>query len=101
MITRQQYLNKEATHQEYYAQFVTPGIKQRVRHAFSIESLIDGKDDHFNNIPLEQWVSLLPVVPFEINSKIKQCNDFATKAGVVCILKEAARQIVEENVVCH
>jgi hypothetical protein len=95
-ITRTQYLNKEATHREYYSQFVTAGVIQRVK-GFKLETLIKGKDEHFNNIPLALWDSLMPVVPFEINSKLKECGDYATKAGVVCILKEAAMQIVEQN----
>ena len=96
LITRQQYLNKEATHREYYSQFVTEGVKQRVESAFRMESLIQGKDKHFNNLPLQWWDRLMPVVPFEINSKLKDCGDYPTLAGVVCILKEAAMQIVEK-----
>lgn len=95
--TRQQYLNKEATHREYYSQFITAGVKNRVKKAFKLKELIQGKDQHFNNIPLFLWDKLMPIVPFEINSKLKECGDFATKAGIVCILKEAAMQIVEQN----
>ena len=96
-ITRQQYLNKEATHREYYSQFVTEGVKQRVKSAFKMKDLIEGKTQHFNNIPLSWWDRLIPVLPFEINSKLQKCGDYATLAGVVCILKEAAMQIVESN----
>ena len=95
IITRQQYLNKEATHREYYSQFVTEGVKQRVKSAFKMKDLIEGKDKHFNNLPLQWWDRLMTVVLFEINSKPKACGDYPTPAGVVCILKEAAMQIVE------
>jgi hypothetical protein len=60
-----------------------------------MKDLIEGKTQHFNNIPLSWWDELIPVLPFEINSKLQKCGDYATKAGVVCILKEAAMQIVE------
>lgn len=97
MITRTQYLNREATHREYYSQFVGEGTKERVLMRFTMQSLIEGKDNHFNNIPLNDWDNLMPVVPFEIAGKMKECGDYPTKAGVVCILKEAALQIVENS----
>ena len=96
-ITRQQYMNKEATHREYYSQFVTEGVKQRVKIAFKMKDLIEGQNQHFNNILLQWWDKLMPVVPFDINSKLKACGDYPTLAGVVCILKEGAMQIVESN----
>lgn len=95
-ITRAQYLNKEATHREYYSQFVTGSVKKQLKSTLKRSSLESGKDKHFNNIPLHFWDNFLPVVPFEISKKMQECGDFATLAGVVCILKEAAMQIVEE-----
>ena len=96
-ITSTQYLNKEATHREYYSQFVTKDIKERVLREFNPKILIKGKDQHFNNIPLRLWDNLMTDVPFEINNKLKECGDYPTQAGIVCILKEAAMQIVEKN----
>jgi hypothetical protein len=95
MITRKQYLDRENTHREYYSQFVTEGVKNHVRR-LGIDNLKAGKDDHFNNIPLNLWDSLMPIVPFEIGSVFKKCGDYPTKAGIVCILKEAAQQLVEK-----
>jgi len=56
---------------------------------------MEGKDNHFNNIPLNTWDNMMTIVPFDINTKLKECGDYPTKAGSVCILKEAAMQIVE------
>ena len=93
MITRKQYIDREATHEEYYSQFVDEGVKSRVNR-LGISTLKEGKDNHFNNIPLDSWDCMMPLVPFHINTKLKECGDYPTKAGIVCILKEAARQIV-------
>jgi len=95
MITRKQYLDKENTHREYYSQFVTQGVKNRVLQRFDMETLKAGKDEHFNNTPLQAWDNLLSPVPFEIAGKMRECGDYPTMAGSVCILKEAALQLVE------
>jgi hypothetical protein len=97
MKTRQQYINKEVTHREYYSQFVTESVKKRIKSSFRISALEDGKDKHFNNIPLSIWDHFLPVVPSEISKKLQECGDYCTLSGIVCILKEAAMQIVEEK----
>jgi len=94
--TRQQYLNNECTHREYYSQFVTKGTKQRLRSTLKLSALKDGIDNHFNNIPLHFWDNFMPVVPYEISNKIQACGDYCTLSGIVCILKEAAMQIAEE-----
>lgn len=99
MITRQQYLNKECTHNEYYAQFVTPSILRIVESEFGIACLKQAfeKDPHFNTIPLAKWDSLsLYLNKAQINSLMKDCGDFVSQAGLVCILKNAARQLVKE-----
>lgn len=93
--TRQQYMNKECTHQEYYSQFVNDRVLNVVSR-FRKKKLIEGKDQHFNNIPLQYWDKVLVPVPFEIANNMKALGDYPTPAGVVCILKEAARQIVEK-----
>ncbi len=96
--TRQQYMNKECTHQEYYAQFVNNQVLKIVSR-FKKKELIEGKDQHFNNIPLQYWDKMLVPVPFEVFNKMKELGDYPTPSGVVCILKEAARQIVEKALV--
>jgi len=94
-ITRKQYLNGEFNHRQYYAQFVTEAVKNRVIRRFDIQTLQKDKDNHFNTTPLKIWDSLLSPVPVEIASKMRECGDYPTIAGCVCILKEAALQIVE------
>ncbi len=96
--TRKEYLNRNCTHREYYSQFVTDGIKQIVKMDLG-DKIIKSEDEHFNDIPLKLWDnlgSLLVSQPF-IHRRMKERGDYLTKAGLVCILKESARQILEEN----
>lgn len=99
MITRQDYLNKKATHREFYAQFVTPELKKQVLQSIGIEKLKSAaNDEHLNSIPLSFWDSMAGYARTDfIVNKMKECGDFLTLAGCVCILKEAARQVIEEN----
>lgn len=87
-----------ATHRQYYGQFVTPEIKNLVlRRIASVEQLVKAAqaDRHLNNIPLQQWDN---VRVFSSTAKaLEQAGDYLTLCGQVCILKEAALQIVEEN----
>lgn len=95
MITRAQYLNHEHTHREYYAQFVTPGILHRVKAVLG-EKIRKSRDPHFNDISLNQWDELgLSFANIELRKKLKERGDFLTQAGMVCILKEAGKQIKE------
>ena len=97
MITRGQYLDGEATHREYYAQFVTEGIKTTVLSRFDIDRLVSAfnADEHLNGIPLQSWDNIR-FYNMEVIRQMEECGDGLTLAGQVCILKEAARQIVEE-----
>ena len=97
MYTREDYLNGNCNHEEYYDQFVTDGIKNLVLHHFGYKKLNQSysKDKNLNNIPLQLWDNLAFSLNF--NNKFKELGDFQSLAGKVCILKNAARQIILEN----
>lgn len=97
IFTREDYLNKRCTHRQYYSQFVTDSIKQTVLRAFSIDKLVSSykEDDHLNSIPLQSW-DMIAYKPL-LKIPMKSCGDYLTKAGAVCIFKEAAYQIIEEH----
>lgn len=99
MITRQQYLNKEATHRQFYAQFVNTYIKKSVLQSIGLEKLkAAAYDEHLNSIALSYWDSMAHYARISsVCNKMKECGDFLTLSGCVCILKEAARQVIEEN----
>lgn len=107
MKTKEQYLNHEISHEEYYSQFVDQNVKQLVLRAFTKKQLCDSirQDPYFNNlnaswvtswVALSRWDSLAGKL--SVSEKLKEANDFLTLAVGVCILKQAAREIVEEVV---
>jgi len=98
MFTRYQYLNRECTHQEYYAQFVDNEMKRGLTAYISMERILSSKKENFSDIPLKKWDSASYIVTtIENHKRMKEAGDYLTPAGIVCILKEAARQIRDEN----
>jgi hypothetical protein len=98
LITRTAYLahslpDQKTAHRAYYAQFVTPA------HFSRLKSLADqikcSQDPYFNDIELSAWDRLAVPIPAGSASIMRECGDYPTLAGAVCILKEAARQIRE------
>ena len=88
--TRKDYMSNKCTHEEYYGQLVTQSIKDHVARAIP-QGLAKSTDPHFNDIPLATWDRIGAYsVP---SGEFKKLGDFRTAAGVVCVLKEAARQI--------
>lgn len=102
-ITRQQYLNNTKLHNEYYAQFVTEEIKQLVLRRFGIEKLCAAyeEDTDLNSIPLVNWdglgIHLMHGSRYLDRQLIKETGQGYSNAGAVCILKEAARQLIQEH----
>ncbi len=99
MKTRQQYLNGECTHREFYEQFVNEEIKQAILNRYSIIELKKAYEENnsFNSIRLSSWDGMASFLRYdhELCNKIKEHGDFLTNAGAVCILKEAAKQIID------
>jgi len=94
MITRKEYMDNKATHRQYFSQFVTDEIKGVVKRTLHLKRLLHSKDEHLNDIPLVLWDKMyLP----PLNISMESVGDYLTMAGKVCILKEAAKQIIEEN----
>jgi len=81
-------------HREYYAQFVTENMKHRILINLGSPRLKALKNSsHLNEIPLKTWDTMyLP--PLAVS--MKDAGDSLTMSGKVCILKEAAKQVIEE-----
>jgi len=86
--TREDYLNKKCSHEEYYQQFVTDQSIYLVLSMFDNETIKEAYliDKHLNNLPLEKWDFLADY----LNTK----NTLAEK---VCILKQSARHIISTS----
>lgn len=92
--TRHQYLTNQCTHRQYYAQFVTPSCKAKVKSAIGMDLLLASTDPHFNDIPLGEWDRLAPgIMPADT---LCAAGDWASLGGQICTLKEAACQLIEE-----
>lgn len=101
MVTRSQYMNKEISYNEYYAQFVTESLKKFVLSHFGKEKLEKhlAADDmfHEDHIKLEKWNDLYGICHSLVSQKkIKEAGEGFAPATSVCILKEAARLAVRD-----
>lgn len=110
LITRQEYFAKldscnddwecrEKKHRQYYAQFVSSSIRTAVLQRFGIERLSKAfqEDKHLNNIPLKHWDNLgVNVIRFLDKDLIRNAGEVISLSSLVCILKEAGRQLIDE-----
>lgn len=105
MFTRNDYMNKKCTHSEYYSQFVTQGMKNMVKSRFTLERLQNSKKEYFNdNTQLREWDALNDLTRSMLDKvlwKSLECpyteNGYLWSLNCnICILKEAARILVEE-----
>lgn len=98
MKTRADYMAKKCSHREYYGQFVTEAIKGMVLSAFTLEELLNSNDEHLNDLPLSRWDQLAGGMGSTLKDRaLREAGDFSSLGSSVCILKEAARQIIEAN----
>lgn len=94
LVTRAQYMDGQIDHDTYYNQFVTYGVLQLVRSGSIKQAVLNSKDPHFNDIPLERWDLMAGALP----SDALLLHKLADRGGIsqadrVCILKAAARQL--------
>lgn len=110
MYTRQDYLNGKVDHQKYYSQFVNEDVKNEVLNFIGKNNLLDNTDKHLNNIPLKKWDALAgycfdyqgniterpsSIKPIDY-SLLKEAKESVSASVLVCIYKEAARQLIKE-----
>jgi len=96
--TRKDYLNGACTHKQYYAQLVRPALVEQIILTFGMEKLTSPKNDgHFNHIDLKYWDTLTHNIEMPKQSDWKMVEDYPTMAGMVCVLKAAARMAVEQE----
>lgn len=101
-MTRQEYLDSKDTrdvaYRTYYSQFVNNSIKKRVLWVIALDALLKSTDRHFNDISLERWDNVFCLIaPSDVAAKMHELGDYPTPAGLVCVAKEAARQIIEDE----
>lgn len=111
MFTREQYLNGEISHQDYYMQFATDAMKNNLLMAAwsGFIDILGSKDEHFNDIPLVKWDSLSmcefrgsemvspPHISVECSALLKSAEETASPSTMVCIYKAIARSLVKNK----
>ncbi len=95
LITRKEYMAGHFTHDQFYGQFVTDGMKQLVASGIGESRIVDSICPNFNDIPLREWDSMFVV----ISKKHKDAfgTTALTKSELVCILKASAKAIRREK----
>lgn len=98
MYTRQDYINHKCTHSEYFMQFVNVMQKRMILSRWAAEELAKAweNDEAFNTwfTSIREWDKIFcPVDPRLLDA----VGESSTPSTRVCILKEAARQIVMEH----
>lgn len=97
-MTRDEYIkapNSDQAYRTYYGQYVSDGTKRIVLQRITLPVLLASKDPHLNDIPLSRWDALVPQLHAGV--ALKRNGDWLSLGTGVCILKEAARQIIEEK----
>jgi hypothetical protein len=96
IITRTDYLSigGRQAHQDYYSQFITAAHKDRILQTIGLDRLQKSEDYYFNDIPLALWDKISVPVPAGSAKLLKECGDYPTLSGAVCIMKECARQML-------
>ena len=101
-MTRAEYLRQSGdpkqAHRTYYSQFVDERVLTLVSRRWDVEFLVEqyAYDKHLNCIPLNHWDALVNRLPTTVPKKMEELGDYLTLGGGVCVLKEAARQLVEK-----
>ena len=90
MTARQDYLAGKISHEAYYGGLVCGGVIRIVRQHFSRQELEGSTCPHLNDLPLCRWDHAARCLP-DLSSRFAQYGDYPTPAGLVCLLKAAAR----------
>ncbi|MFF2053855.1 hypothetical protein ACFVU2_19780 [Leifsonia sp. NPDC058194] len=121
--TRNEYVReKTISHHDYYAQFVTEATLRHVHNAFSVDTLRDAlaQDRHLNSIPITRWDRLAiheldvdrpwiglrssgrftAAIPFD-RAAAAAAGELVSRATLICIIKTAARMLVEQHAHDH
>lgn len=98
MITYQEYKqDSNNLHDAYYEQFVTEEIIRLVRRRFSTNTLKKAGDS-FNGIDIRRWDALAVAIDTkDMRDRVKAVGGWWSLADRVCILKAAAKRVVEEQ----
>lgn len=84
--TRQQLLDAECTHQQYYEQFLSLISVQTVIENIGADRILESTHPHFSDIDLSEWEQIGSWLP----ANFQAAGDTRTISGDVCLAKAAA-----------
>lgn len=103
MITYKEYMANSNfdTHHQFYSQFVTEGVKNRVALAVDIELLAKDfaeGDKHLNKSYScsKVWERIMPCTPYNVYTMLREAGDCNSISTQVCIVKAAAHILIDE-----
>jgi hypothetical protein len=85
-------------HHQYYSQFVNDRIINLVLSEFTVGELKESyaQDIHMNTLSLQRWDRISYVWMFISKSLIKDLGAWTSSCNAICILKTAARIIIDQ-----
>jgi hypothetical protein len=96
MITRKDYLEGRATHDDYYMDVLQamPGKPALPADLETIREKLK-TDSALNNSPLHRWGGLIGM--FGADKALRERGDYLTLAGIVCLQKAWAKHLAERK----
>jgi hypothetical protein len=96
-MTRQEYLqDSENRHREYWAQYVNSQTRKLVKERIGLKTLQASTDEHFNDTGLIRWDCLASTTrSYVLGYKLRDNGETWSLSANICILKEAAQQLLE------
>jgi len=92
MFTRSDYMSDVCTYDQYYSQFVTDAVRERVSSSIGLDRILKSTCEHMNDIGLNSWDRI--GITSHTGDKVRAAGDNVTLATALCINKAAARQIL-------
>lgn len=86
-------------HREYYSQYVNENVKKIMLFYFGQIPIMVTKSHHFSDVPKEKWDKALGKLQAdsEVMNLLEKNGDVFNNVIGVSILKEACKQIREDN----
>ena len=94
-INRKNYLAGKVTHEEYYSAIAKDaGIDYSDSDRLDEFRTAFKKDEHLNNIPLEEWDAKAHFTQQAVGQALKKRGDFYSLASGVCTHKQAVKNAI-------
>jgi hypothetical protein len=93
---RLNYIAGDCTKEEYYSQYVSDYVKQRVIAVIGKEALLEAPNGDMNSISIALWRAVLSPLPVATKEKMSQAGEAPTMCAEICIAKAAAVEILQD-----